>query len=110
MMKEIHPEQFLKWYEVSRRAERQEDGIVLDVREEWEWEYYRLEHSLLMPMRTIPTGAERLPRDRPIYVLCAHGIRSAAVCDYLERRGWDNAVNVIGGMAQVAALRGFQYD
>lgn len=30
--------------------------------------------------------------------------------DYLNRVGFANSINVIGGMAAVATLKGFQYD
>lgn len=108
--KEIMPEQFLTWYESFGHKGESPEGMILDVREDWEWEYYHLDGSLLMPMQTIPAGLGRIPSDQPVYVICAHGIRSAAVCDYLRRNGYGNAVNVVGGMAAVAALQGFRYD
>ena len=107
----IEPKAFLYRYEAMRHeADPADAAIVLDVREEWEWDYYHLEGSVLIPMQKIPASLGRIPMDRTVYVVCAHGIRSAAVCDYLERNGYDKAVNVLGGMAAVAALRGFQYD
>jgi rhodanese-related sulfurtransferase len=104
---EIIPAQFLLWLEGRIEGEK---GTVIDVREDWEWDYYHLEGIEWMPMQSIPARVQELPKDGPIYVLCAHGIRSASVCDYLHRVGYANAVNVIGGMAAVSALKGFRYD
>lgn len=102
---EILPDKLLVWLEEKGRT-----GVLVDVRELQEWEYYHLDEALHIPMRTIPERLGELPQDSPIYVVCAHGVRSANVCDYLHRNGFDNAVNVAGGMAAVSALRGFQYD
>lgn len=102
---EIVPSELLAWLQ-----EKERSGILIDVRELHEWEYYHLDEALHIPMQTVPAKLGELPQDCPIYVVCAHGIRSANVCDYLQRNGFDNAVNVAGGMAAVSALRGFQYD
>ncbi|NDI34322.1 rhodanese-like domain-containing protein [Chengkuizengella sediminis] len=86
------------------------DGIIIDVREKCEWDYYHLENSLLYPMNTIPEQCSELPKDKTLYVLCAHGIRSQHVCQYLIQNGFDNVKNVNGGISAVSLLQGFQYD
>lgn len=104
---EIRPEEFVFLY---GNKEQLEQVTVLDVREPEEWDYYHLEGSVLMPMRHIPAKLNELPPDRPLYVICAHGVRSEMVCRYLRQQGFANAVNVEGGMAAVAELQGFRYD
>ncbi|WP_274651680.1 rhodanese-like domain-containing protein [Paenibacillus humicola] len=83
---------------------------VIDVREQPEWDYYHLEQTTLMPMNTIPGRIDELPRDKPLYIICAHGVRSEAVCRYLHERGFGGLQNVLGGMAAVASHAGFEYD
>ena len=108
MMKaDVTPEEFILLYGQQEQTER---PLVLDVREPHEWDYYHLEGTVLMPVRTIPDKLGEIPRDRPLYVICAHGVRSDMVCRYLRDQGYGNVVNVEGGMAAVAELRGFQYD
>ena len=85
-------------------------GQVIDVREQTEWDYYHLEHTTLMPMNTIPGRLDELPIDKTLYIVCAHGVRSVAVCRYLQERGFGGLRNVLGGMAALASLNGFQYD
>ncbi|WP_159882946.1 rhodanese-like domain-containing protein [Paenibacillus puerhi] len=87
-----------------------EGTLTIDVRQPEEWEFYHWDHMELTPMMTIPQKLEELPRDQPIYVVCAHGVRSENVCRYLSEQGFANTVNVEGGMAALAALRGFRYD
>ncbi|NBI30441.1 rhodanese-like domain-containing protein [Chengkuizengella marina] len=86
------------------------DGIIIDVREKFEWEYYHLENSLLYPMNTIPEQLSEFPKDKTLYILCAHGIRSQHVCQYLIQNGFDHVKNVKGGISAVSMLQGFQYD
>jgi rhodanese-related sulfurtransferase len=102
---EISPREFLQWHEEGDK----ETSVVMDVRELFEWQYYHLDDTLHMPMNKIPEKLEELPRDRTIYVICAHGVRSYMVCDYLSKQGFD-VTNVAGGMSAVAQLRGFYYD
>lgn len=83
---------------------------VIDVREQDEWNYYHLPASTHIPMSVLPYCLERLPEDMPLYIVCAHGVRSEAVCEYLEEQGYTGLHNVTGGMAHLALLQGFQYD
>lgn len=103
----ISPREFI----VKHEAGETKNDLVIDVRESFEWDYYHLEGTELMSLQTIPASLDKLPRDRTIYVLCAHGVRSETACRYLaEQHGYDKLVNVIGGMAAIAATRGFAYD
>ncbi|MBD2869620.1 rhodanese-like domain-containing protein [Paenibacillus arenilitoris] len=83
---------------------------IIDVREPFEWDYYHLEGSIPIPMNTIPSRLGELDDSKTIYVICAHGVRSVAVCDFLDERGYGGIRNVEGGIAAVASLKGFAYD
>lgn len=87
-----------------------EGSQIIDVREEFEWDFYHMEASVLIPMNTIPARMHELDDSKPIYIICAHGVRSAAVCNYLEEQGYSSLHNITGGMAAIASLKGFQYD
>ncbi|GIP37504.1 hypothetical protein J31TS4_07840 [Paenibacillus sp. J31TS4] len=102
----IDPARFLELLESGSLKE----AVVLDVREPIEWDYYHLEEPTLLPMQQIPEKLQELPREKPIYILCAHGVRSEMVSRYLAGNGFPEVVNVEGGMAALAALRGFAYD
>lgn len=102
----IHP----RLFQEALANKQLQNSLILDVREKAEWDYYHLEEAKLMPMNTIPLKLHEIPDDRNVYVICAHGVRSMMVCEYLRENGFDKAINVEGGMAAVAMLRGFQYD
>jgi len=105
-VKTISPQRFHELHEENELG----DALVIDVREPYEWDFYHLDGTMLMPMNTIPERLQELPKDRTIYVICAHGVRSHAVCRYLTQQGYGDIHNVAGGMAAVALLNGFIYD
>jgi rhodanese-related sulfurtransferase len=71
---------------------------VLDVREARELDVCRLDGALHIPMAEVPARAGELPTDRLLVVVCHHGVRSQMVVDFLRGAGFDNAVNLDGGI------------
>jgi rhodanese-related sulfurtransferase len=71
---------------------------VVDVREARELEICRLDGALHVPMAEIPDRTDDLPRDQLLVVICHHGARSQMVVDFLRDAGFDNAVNLDGGI------------
>jgi len=76
--------------------------VVLDVREPWELQTasvrpdgFELVH---MPMRSVPARLHELDRHQPIACLCHHGGRSAQVTQFLKNQGFEQAVNIAGGI------------
>ncbi len=92
MPEDISPE------ELKARLDRKEPVVLLDVREGWETALCRLENATHIPIEEIEYRVEELSPDDPIVVYCHHGIRSAAVADYLRGLGFAKAVNLAGGL------------
>ena len=84
--------------ELKRRRDAGEDFVLLDVREPDELATASIPWATAIPMGQIPTRMEELPRDRPIVVMCHHGGRSDRVTQFLNANGYDNAVNLDGGI------------
>jgi rhodanese-related sulfurtransferase len=76
--------------------------LLLDVRQPWEFEVCKIENSVLLPMSQITTEYNTLDFDRETVVICHHGIRSRRVGRYLEQAGFSNIINLSGGVAQWA--------
>jgi rhodanese-related sulfurtransferase len=74
------------------------EHAVLDVREARELEICRLDGALHIPMAEIPDRTDDLPTDQLLVVICHHGARSQMVVDFLRDAGFDNAVNLDGGI------------
>ncbi|TSE36175.1 rhodanese-like domain-containing protein [Tepidimonas charontis] len=102
MVAHIRPAQLADWLRQCRATHPEVEPIVLDVREPWEVQTasirpdgFELRH---VPMATIPLRLAELPRERPIACLCHHGGRSAQVAYYLQRQGFEDVVNIAGGI------------
>jgi rhodanese-related sulfurtransferase len=74
------------------------EHAVLDVREARELDVCRLDGAVHIPMAEVRARTEELPTDRPLVVVCHHGARSQMIVDFLRGAGFDNAVNLDGGI------------
>lgn len=72
--------------------------FLLDVREPSEYEICHITGSHLMPMHTIPMQLDDLERDVDIVCICHHGGRSMQVAHFLERNGFNQIINLTGGV------------
>jgi rhodanese-related sulfurtransferase len=72
--------------------------LLLDVRELGELESGYAAESFLMPMNEVPSRLAELPKDRPIIVMCAAGVRSFGVAHYLREQGLHDAWSLAGGV------------
>lgn len=80
------------------RAAVEAGALLLDVREDWEWNENHVPGALHIPMQQVPSRLAEIPEDRDVYVYCKMGGRSARVTDYLRRHGRGRAANVDGGI------------
>ena len=71
--------------------------FLLDVRQPEEYETARIEGASLIPLSELPGRLAELPKDRPLVVLCHHGMRSAHAVRHLREAGFD-ALNLTGGI------------
>lgn len=74
------------------------DVYLLDVREPDEWAAGHAPGAVHLPLMDIPARLEEVPRDGDVVVVCRMGGRSAQAVAYLMQNGYDNVVNLDGGM------------
>lgn len=80
------------------------DGAyLLDVREPDEWTAGHAPGATHLPMMDVPVRLDEIPRDGDVVVVCRSGGRSGRVVAYLMQQGYDNVVNLDGGMLDWAA-------
>jgi rhodanese-related sulfurtransferase len=72
--------------------------ILLDVREPWEYETCHIAQAQLIPMSVIPLRLDELDADAEIVCVCHHGGRSMQVAHFLERNGFNQVMNLTGGV------------
>lgn len=75
-----------------------EPPALLDVREPWETDLCAIAGSILMPLGRLPQEFEALPQDRPLVVVCHHGMRSRQAVLWLRAQGYERAINLAGGI------------
>lgn len=73
-------------------------ATLLDVREPVELSICKIEGSTDIPMGQIPARLDELPKDHCLLVLCHHGARSGQVMSFLRSQGFENAINISGGI------------
>ena len=75
--------------------------VLLDVREPYEIEICNVKGSLFIPMNEMPQNIEQLDKEKRYAVMCHSGVRSLYVSNYLNSLGY-STLNVIGGIEKWA--------
>jgi hydroxyacylglutathione hydrolase len=70
---------------------------VLDVRREPEWEVGHIAGATWWPLDNFKVAPPEVDRNLPIAVHCKGGYRSMIASSLLERAGFKNVINVVGG-------------
>ena len=79
---------------------REENALVVDVREPHEFAAGRIPDAQLIPLRQIAHHVDNLKQhgERPIILSCRTGSRSEMVCRFLHDQGFENIYNLAGGV------------
>ena len=72
--------------------------LLLDIRSRNEYEGNGIKGSVNVPFDEISSGLSKLPKEKPVYVLCRTGDLSEEVAEILEDRGYE-VYNIEGGHA-----------
>lgn len=70
---------------------------IVDVRRDAEYASGHIAGATLMPLHQLESRLGSLDRTRPIAVHCKGGYRSAIACSLIQRAGFTDVMNVIGG-------------
>jgi rhodanese-related sulfurtransferase len=84
--------------------------FVLDVRNPGEFGRGHLAGARNIPLDDVRFEWEGLPRDRRIAVVCESGFRSHLAVRILKAKGFEDVVNVTGGMVSVEAEGGLPLE
>ncbi|APW38230.1 sulfurtransferase [Rhodoferax koreense] len=99
MIAQVPPAELSSWLE---GAVAQGQPVVLDVREPWELQTASVTPEgftlVAIPMNEIPARLAELDPQQPLACLCHHGARSQRVAAFLVQHGFDNVVNLAGGI------------
>ena len=77
--------------------------VLLDVREPYEIEICNIKGSLFIPTNKILQNIEQLDKEKRYAVMCHSGVRSLHVSNYLNSLGY-STLNVVGGIERWATV------
>ncbi len=83
--------------ELKKKIDQEEDFILLDVREPYEYQISNIDGKLI-PQDDLPDRLDELDKSKEIVVMCRSGARSAKACNFLEKNGFNNVSNLKGGV------------
>ncbi len=83
--------------ELKKKLDAKEKFLLLDVREQDEYDTAKIPGSKLLPLGQLPNRLGELDKKTPIVVHCHSGGRSARATAFLNQQGF-NAVNLAGGI------------
>ena len=92
---------FIKEVESPQLADQikeNDDLVIIDVREMHEIARGTIQGAIAMPMATVPLRLNEIPKDKEVVFICRSGARSGQVCMFLGQHGYDNVINLRGGM------------
>ncbi len=92
MTYEIEPEL------VKERLENGEELNIIDVREDFEYDYAHIPGAILIPLGTLPVRFEELDRNNEYIMVCRTANRSAYATMFLIQNGFKDVKNMLGGM------------
>jgi hydroxyacylglutathione hydrolase len=84
---------------VQALAERRNQYTVLDVRSEREWNSGHIAGAIHIHGGQLQEKIAQVPRDKPVAVICGTGYRGSIAGSFLEREGYRDVTNVLGGMS-----------
>jgi adenylyltransferase/sulfurtransferase len=94
----INVKQLKDMLDERERGER--DFVLIDVREQNEWDIVNIPGAVLIPKNEFLMGdaLSQLPQDKPVVLHCKAGGRSAEVLAVVKGAGFSDAVHVGGGV------------
>ena len=84
--------------ELKAKMDSGEAVTLIDVREPFEYEIARIDGSRLVPLAELESRIAELPRTGLLVLQCHSGGRSAHATRLLQEAGFENAINLEGGI------------
>lgn len=85
--------------ELSEKIKADQTQILVDCREQAEWDESHVDGFTLIPLSCFEQALEVLKnKNQDIHIMCRSGKRSMNACMFLEENGYENLYNVEGGI------------
>lgn len=94
MIEPLSAKALAQWLADAQRVQ----PLLLDVREPWEYERCHIPDSTLLPMGEVSQRLAEIDSDKPVVVICHHGVRSLQTATFLKAQGFTQLLNLQGGI------------
>jgi rhodanese-related sulfurtransferase len=84
--------------EVNERVGRGDKLLLVDVREQWEYDLAKIPGAKLIPLGTLPANLNTLLDADEVICYCHHGMRSLDAAVWLRQQGVESAKSMAGGI------------
>jgi rhodanese-related sulfurtransferase len=84
--------------EVNERVRRGGKLLLVDVREQWEYDLSKIPGAKLIPLGTLPANLNTLLDADEVICYCHHGMRSLDAAVWLRQQGVESAKSMAGGI------------
>lgn len=84
--------------ELKQKMDARDPFILIDVREQWEYDVARIPGSQLLPLGELEARMAELPREGILVIQCHSGGRSEHGARLLQQAGFANVYNLEGGI------------
>jgi hydroxyacylglutathione hydrolase len=95
---------------LAERLAASDAPLLIDVRAPGEWRERRIDVAVNLPLSRLPEQMPTLSRDRSIVVHCASGYRSAIAASLMQRDGFSEVADLVGGLPAWEAAAGRHPD
>ena len=86
--------------ELKNLMEGENPPLLIDCREQNEWDQGHIPGATLLPLSTLDESAQTLEgkQSQPLVLQCRSGKRSLRACQFLLEKGFENLYNLEGGI------------
>jgi len=84
--------------EVNERVGRGDKLLLVDVREQWEYDLSKIPGAKLIPLGALPANLNTLRAADEVICYCHHGMRSLDAAVWLRQQGVESAKSMAGGI------------
>jgi rhodanese-related sulfurtransferase len=92
MIKSINAE------ELKAKLDAGEELILVDCREQEEWDEDHIPNAIFMPLSTFQENFNKLDSNKQIIMQCRSGKRSLTACQILQENDYEDLTNLEGGI------------
>lgn len=84
--------------ELKAKLDAGEELILVDCREQEEWNEDHIPNAIFMPLSTFQENFNKLDSNKQIIMQCRSGKRSLTACQILQENDYEDLTNLEGGI------------